>query len=217
MLIAPRLKICGVTRAETVPMLAAAGADALGLNFWPGSRRFVGPEVVRGWDLAWPRGLRRVGLFVNPTLVELEAVISFGFIDSLQLHGNETPELVAAAAGLGLPVVKAIGLGEGTTLPDPAPWVEAGAEGILLDAHAPGVWGGTGRRVDWDRAAVFVERSPLPVWLAGGLTPENVAEAVARIRPAWVDVASGAESAPGNQDPSKVAALVEGVARATKS
>lgn len=208
MQIPTRLKVCGVTRAERVAGLAAAGVDAIGLNFWPGSKRFVGVDEVRGWELAWPGGLRRVGLFVNPTEVEVRAVVSFGVLDSIQLHGAESPGLVAEIARLGLPVVKALGLAGGGGLPAMGPWVDAGVEGILLDAHAPGVWGGTGQRVDWGRAAEFVNACPLPVWLAGGLNPENVAEAVKKVQPAWVDVASGAEASPGVQDLAKVAALV---------
>lgn len=203
-----RLKVCGVTRPEMVVLLAEAGVDAMGLNFWPGSKRHVSVDEVAGWELTWPRGLRRAGLFVNASETEIRATASFGLIDSVQLHGDETPELVVALQDLGLPLVKALALSPDGSLPEFATWIEAGVEGLLLDAHAPGIYGGTGRVIDWDLAAEFVRRSPVPVWLAGGLKPENLAEAIKRVAPAWVDVASGAESLPGIQRPELVQALV---------
>lgn len=196
------VKICGVTRADQAGAIVSAGADAIGVNFWPRSKRYLPLAEARPWLAELAGAVVRVGVFVNATDEELRAARDAGCLDFLQLHGDETPERLAALLGEGLPVFKAAGLG------DRAEGEKAAAfpgDSLLLDAHAPSEYGGTGRTADWSLAAEAVQRQPeREIVLAGGLSPENVAEAVARVASAGVDTASGVESAPGVKDLAKV-------------
>jgi len=198
------VKICGVTRLEDALAAARLGADRVGFNFWPRSRRYVTPAAAAALVAALPPGVLAVGVFVDPTPEELLAAVRASGVRSVQLHGDEPPALCRAVA---LPVVKAIrvkGLGSLSALS--AYPVSA----FLLDSASPG-YGGSGTAFDWALAAQAAARAP--VWLAGGLTPSNVAEAVARVRPLGVDVASGVESAPGVKD----AGLMEAFIRNARS
>ena len=198
------VKICGVTRLEDALAAARLGADRVGFNFWPRSRRYVTPAAAAALVAALPPGVLAVGVFVDPTPEELQAAVRASGVRSVQLHGDEPPALCRAVA---LPVVKAIrvkGLGSLSALS--AYPVSA----FLLDSASPG-YGGSGTAFDWALAAQAAARAP--VWLAGGLTPSNVAEAVARVRPLGVDVASGVESAPGVKD----AGLMEAFIRNARS
>jgi len=202
----PSLKVCGVTRAGDAEHLAALGVDALGANFWPGSKRHLDParaDFLR--DLAGR--ILRVGVFVNagPSLpLELR---DRGLIDAAQLHGDEPDADTSTLRDAGLPVIRARAPRALDEL-DPADPADA----LLLDAHAPGLYGGTGRTIDWTLAAEFVRKHPRrPVILAGGITPDNAAAALAAVRPAALDSASGSESAPGIKDPARVAALLAAV------
>jgi phosphoribosylanthranilate isomerase len=205
------VKICGVTDPADASAIVAAGADAIGVNFWPGSKRFVHPDAAGPWlrDLAGRAD--RVAVLVNPDRASIERLAADGFIDAVQLHGDESPEFcrAVARAGLGFEVVKAVRVrGE----EDIAGLDRFGAAAVLLDAHHAGAYGGTGLTFDWALAAKAVTANPdLPVVLAGGLTPANVAQAVAEARPAAVDVAGGVESAPGIKD---LAAVREFLAKA---
>lgn len=201
----PSLKICGVTRAGEAEQLIALGVDALGFNFWPQSKRYLNPA-----DAAWLAGLAgrvpRVGVFVNAPLADAIRLVRQGWIDMIQLHGDEQPEDARPLVEAGIPFIKAIGAGGSGDLESATAY---GATAILLDAPAPGVYGGTGRTSDWTLAAAFRSRHPgLPLILAGGITPENAAAALAAVHPAALDVASGAEIAPGRKDFQKVAALL---------
>lgn len=206
-----RVKICGVTSADNAAMVAAAGADFLGLNFWPGSRRHLpvarAPEVAAA---ARQAGARIVGLFVNAAADEIEAAHRAVGLDVVQLHGDETPAQVAElATRLGLPVWKALALADDASLSQLAAY--PAAEALLLDAPSAGR-GGSG--ISLDAALVAVARQRYPerrIVLAGGLTPGNVAAAIAAARPWAVDVASGVEQAPGHKDPAKVRAFLDAV------
>jgi phosphoribosylanthranilate isomerase len=204
------LKICGVTTCGDAERLAALGVDALGVNFWPKSKRYLAPE-----DATWLAGLAgkipRVGVFVNePPELPLR-LIREGLLDAVQLHGDETPEDAAIYQEAGVPFFKAIGV---KTLDDLARAADFHANAILLDAHAPGVYGGTGETFDWNAALDFKQRHPeIPIILAGGITPENAALAASTVRPAALDVASGAELSPGIKDFGKVAALLAALKR----
>jgi phosphoribosylanthranilate isomerase len=199
------LKICGVTLADDAMRLVELGVDALGANFWPQSKRYLAPE--RAGFLKELEGLiLRVGVFVNPDLKLPARLIREGLIDVVQLHGDETPDEVALLKEAGIPVIKALGV---RAVSDLQRAHEFGADAILLDAHAPGVYGGTGETIDWSLARRFVEENPeLPMILAGGITPDNAAAAIHAVRPAALDVASGAEQSPGLKDFDKVEALL---------
>lgn len=199
------LKICGVTTRDDAERLAVLEVDALGLNFWPRSKRYLAPERA-----AWLAGLTgkilRIGVFVNEAPELPLRLMSEGLLDAVQLHGDEAPEDVAVYQEAGVPFFKAIGV---KTPDDLERAADFRANAILLDAHAPGVYGGTGETFDWTAALDFKKRHPvIPVILAGGITPDNAALAAVTVRPAALDVASGAEISPGIKDFDKVAALL---------
>lgn len=204
------LKICGVTTRADAEQLVAMGVDALGVNFWPKSKRYLAPEQA-DWlpDLAGK--ILRVGVFVNePPELPLRLVRE-GWLDAVQLHGDETPEDAEVFREAGVPFIKAIGV---KTRADLERATDFGARGILLDAHAPGIYGGTGEVFDWEVASGFRrEHSDLPVILAGGIVPDNARLAAMSVRPAALDIASGAEISPGIKDFQKVAAFLTALNR----
>ena len=199
------LKICGITREGDASELIALGVEALGVNFWPGSKRYHAPEEA-GWLAEYAGRIARVGVFVNAPAALPLRLYREGLLDLVQLHGDETPEDAAAFRDSGVPFIKAVGV---KSLDELDGAVDFGAVAMLLDAHAPGVFGGTGRMFDWAVAVDFKSRHPtLPIILAGGIVPENAAAAVRTVRPAALDVASGAEHSPGVKDLAKVSRLV---------
>lgn len=201
-----RLKVCGITRASDVDVLVRAGAAYAGLNFFPPSPRALSPGQARAIALAVPAGLARVGLFVDATDAQIEAVLAEVPLDLIQLHGHEGPGRVAAVRErFGLPVIQAVGVATAADLPalDTAAQV---ADMVLVDAKAPAgaaLPGGNGLPFDW--RLIAGRRWSVPWLLAGGLTAANVAEAVARTGARQVDVSSGVESAPGVKDPDRIA------------
>ena len=200
-----RVKVCGVTRAEDAILAADLGASAIGFIFWPRSRRFVEPERAREIAAALPRRVVCVGVFVDQSVAEIQKIAALVPLGAIQLHGAEKPDVVAA---LMQPVIKAIPVATGF---DPAALDAWPAEvTVLLDAHDPVQRGGTGRTIDWTAAAHAARRRP--VMLSGGLTPENVREAIETVRPYGVDLASGVEASPGIKDPEKLRALFRNVA-----
>jgi phosphoribosylanthranilate isomerase len=201
------VKICGFTRAEDALAAVALGADALGFNFWPRSKRYLAPASAREIIARLPPATRTVGVFVDPTRDELLAAIAASGVREVQLHGDEPPAL---CLGLPVPVVKAIRVKDAHSL---AALASYEVSGFLLDSATPG-YGGSGATFDWSLAAEAA--ADLPVWLAGGLTPESVAEAVRTVRPLGVDVASGVESAPGVKDPEKMRRFIEAAKGASR-
>lgn len=199
------LKICGVTTARDAESLAALGVEAVGVNFWPHSKRYLDPaEAV--WLKEFKGRFLRVGVFVNADAELPLRLVREGAIDVVQLHGDESPADARIYQETGVPFFKAIGVKSAADL-DIAP--SYGAAAVLLDAHAPGVYGGTGETFDWNTALGFKQRYPgIPLVLAGGIVPENAAQAAAFVSPAALDVASGAESSPGVKDMAKVSALL---------
>jgi phosphoribosylanthranilate isomerase len=187
-----RVKICGITRLEDALEAARLGADALGFNFWPGSRRFIAPAAARAIIARLPPLVTGVGVFVDPSHDEASAAAAISGVQVLQLHGAESPLFCRSFQ---LPVVKAVAVGGPEALAAAEPF--AGLSGLLLDAPTAG-HGGSGRPCHWPTARVLAGRGP--VILAGGLTPGNVAEAIAAVGPYAVDVASGVESSPGLKD-----------------
>jgi len=190
------LKICGLTNEADAVHAAAAGATALGVVFAPASPRCVSPDRARDIVEAVPAGVPVVGVFVNAPLEEIVSVVAHTGIRIVQLHGDE-PERYAAA--LKMPLLRAAGVDAALDA-----WPTAT---LLLDAVSSAERGGTGRRVDWERAAAVARRRKTV--LAGGLTADNVAEAIATVRPFGVDVSSGVEASPGRKDRDKVSRFLE--------
>jgi phosphoribosylanthranilate isomerase len=204
-----RVKICGLSTAEHVAAACEAGAAYLGFVFFPKSPRNVGIVQARDLAIEVPVGVAKVALVVNASDAELEAICAQVPLDMLQLHGRETPERVAEIrARFGLPVMKAVGVAEPADLAAIAAY-EAVADQILIDAKAPkgaALPGGNGLAFDWRLIAGREWQKP---WmLAGGLTPENVAEAVRLTGARQVDVSSGVESAPGVKDAGLIRAFI---------
>lgn len=202
------LKVCGVTMPADADTLANRGVDALGANFWPKSKRYLDPESAE--FLASLEGrILRVGVFVNAGTELPVKLFHSGLIDVAQLHGDEPESAILDLQAQGIPVIRALGIANEDDLQRAA---DCPADAVLLDAHAPGVYGGTGETIDWNAAARFVARHPeTPVILAGGITPENAAEAVKTVRPCALDTASGSESAPGIKNFQKVAAMLQSI------
>ena len=196
-----RVKICGITRIEDLRAACDAGADAVGFVFYDKSPRHVSIEAAAALLRAVPPFVQTVGLFVDAAPDYVESVLAAAPLDLLQFHGDEPPE---ACARYGRPWIKAIRVTPGTDLLECAASYGA-ARGLLLDAFVPGVPGGTGERFDW---SLIPAGLPLPVVLSGGLAPDNIAEAVRRVRPWAVDVSSGVEASKGIKDALKLARFV---------
>jgi len=199
-----RSKICGITRIEDALVAAEAGADAIGLVFYDKSPRAVDVRQARAILAALPPFVTSVGLFVNASRCFIGEVLDAVPLDVLQFHGDETPE---QCEGHGRPWFKALRVRPGDDLRAEARRF-AGARAILLDAYVPGMPGGTGERFDW---SLIPTDLPMPLILAGGLTPDNVTEAIASVRPYGVDVSGGVEAAKGIKDAAKVAAFIRRV------
>jgi phosphoribosylanthranilate isomerase len=197
-----RIKICGVTRLEDALLASRLGADALGFNFWPRSKRHVNAAAAREIIARLPPFVTPVGVFVNQPEGEMRAIAAETGIQVFQLHGDEPPELCSR---LPLPVVKAVPVDQVSTL---SKLLSYEVQAFLLDTPSRG-YGGTGRPFDWSLAEGVSEAAP--VILAGGLTPENVAAAVRAVRPWAVDVASGVESSPGVKDADRMLRFITAV------
>jgi phosphoribosylanthranilate isomerase len=206
MLYMVRVKICGLTNAADAKLCAELGAHAIGLNFYPKSPRAISPFTAEKIIRELPPFISTVGIFVNWAPEAVIALAQALGLDFAQLHGDETPEVVAEVAKK-IPVIKALRVGPQDSLPPFAKY--DGASAFLLDAANAGEFGGTGQTTNWLLAhkAAASHR----IILAGGLTPVNVAEAITAVRPYAVDVASGVESRPGKKDPGKLRAFFDAV------
>ena len=195
-----RVKICGITRAEDARAACEAGADAIGLVFYPASPRFLSHEQARMLRDELPAFVTAVALFVDPSRDEVERVIDRVRPGALQFHGDERPEFCER---FGLPYLKACRVKEGVDLLEYLrPYM--GASGWLADAYVE-AYGGTGTSFDW---SVVPRQRPRPLILSGGLTTENVRDAIRRVRPWGVDVSSGVESAKGIKDSARIGAFM---------
>ena len=201
-----RIKICGITREEDARAAIDAGADALGFVFVPGTPRFIEPgraaAIVRGL----PPFVSRVGLFVDADPGFIRTTLAEVRLDTVQLHGDESPQVGRDLRGQAR-VIQAFRVQGPETL-DRLPAHRESSDAWLLDAYVPGAAGGTGARFDWN-IAVQARELGHPLILAGGLKPENIAEAVRQVRPFAVDVSSGVESAPGRKDPERIRRLID--------
>jgi len=204
----PAIKICGITQEQQAHDIIALGADALGINFWHKSKRYI-PVGNAAWlqDL---HGLTTlVAVLVNADKITLEALLNQRLVHILQLHGDESPEQVANLQARGVQVIKALAIRDRDSV---ARIGDYPCETILLDAYNPGLYGGTGETFPWDLAVLAREQFPdKRIILSGGLTPANVRHAIEETYPAAVDVASGVESAPGIKDLTLVKEFIEQV------
>ena len=231
-----KIKICGLKTLPDALAAIEAGADMLGFNFYPKSPRYIAPQACRKITSVLRQKrpeIVLVGVFVNSSVSEVRSILETAQLHLAQLHGDETPEMLAE---LGPRAFKAIRLSSDSSVanhpfirsypltpsvssfcrrqsvdnypltPSVYPFLSVASPALLVDASVPGLYGGSGVTADWDAAAQLAKR--IPLLLAGGLTPENVAEAIAKVQPWGVDVASGVESAPGVKDPAKMQAFV---------
>jgi phosphoribosylanthranilate isomerase len=206
-----RVKICGITKLEDAKLAIDLGAHALGLNFYSESPRSITPANAANLIDRLPPFVSIVGVFVN---WEAEPVIALSralHLSSAQLHGDESPAVVDAVAQQ-IQVIKALRVGQGTAQPVHTKYRSASA--LMIDAAQPGQFGGTGTTANWHLARSIAQSHR--VILAGGLSPENVGEAIRVVRPYAVDVASGVESRPGRKDPAKLRAFFDEVNRANR-
>ncbi len=195
------VKICGITNIPDALAASEAGADAVGFIFYEGSPRFVSPETAREIARALPPSIVKVGVFVDAAEEDIQhAVVACG-LSILQFHGNESPE---DCTRFGLMSMKAFRVRDESILPTLASYP---TDAWLLDACSGDKLGGSGATFNWE-LAVRARELGRPIFLAGGLTPENVAEAVRQVRPYGVDVSSGVENAPGRKNHDKVRAFV---------
>ncbi len=205
-----KIKICGITNIDDAHAAIAAGADLLGFNFYPKSPRYIAPEKARdiatkvrteGREPLW------VAVFVNSPLEEIRSILEIAQIDLAQLHGDEPVNVLKQLNGRGF---KALRPTSETEAEIDAEWFAPygpNAPVLLIDAYRQGQYGGTGHAADWSIATKLAQQ--YPILLAGGLTPENVAEAIKQVRPWGVDVATGVECAPGKKDAAKMRLFVE--------
>ncbi|GGW26867.1 phosphoribosylanthranilate isomerase [Vreelandella hamiltonii] len=200
-----RIKFCGFTRHEDVAQAVALGVDALGFVMWPKSARGIDPDALAALAVPVPAFVTRVGLFVNPDVALVEACLPH--LDLIQFHGDEPADFCAQ---FDRPWIKALRMRDDLDLHQAAQQYAA-AQALLLDAYRPGVPGGTGETFDWSRIPAALQK---PVILAGGLTVENIAAAVAQVAPYAVDVSGGIEAAPGQKDARRMADFVAQVGRA---
>ncbi|HAV77871.1 MAG TPA: N-(5'-phosphoribosyl)anthranilate isomerase [Anaerolineae bacterium] len=200
-----KIKVCGITTLNDAHAAIVLGANLIGFNFYPMSPRFIEKnscaEISSELKLKYPQ-IKLVGVFVNSSVEDVNEILETCSLDLAQLHGDEPPEVFSVFSGRAFKAFRGI--------PDDVTGYEREEAPVcLVDAAVKGLYGGSGVTADWDGAAEMAKKYPL--LLAGGLTPENVAEAVRRVKPWGVDVASGVESAPGKKDATKLSAFVKAV------
>jgi indole-3-glycerol phosphate synthase/phosphoribosylanthranilate isomerase len=203
-----RVKICGITTRQDALAAVDAGADMLGFNFYPQSKRYVPPEQcvrIVSFLAQYTARVQLVGVFVNTPRAEIEAIADDCHLDLVQLSGDEPPELLQALGPRAFKSIRPTSPEEART--DAARFARSASPALLVDAYHPSEYGGTGHTGDWELAQKLATQ--YPILLAGGLTPNNVAAAVAQVHPWGVDVASGVESRPGKKDAAKMTAFVQ--------
>ncbi len=217
---APQVKICGITNLADAQAAILAGADMLGFNFYAKSARCVEPDLVRDLRLeirewrsrressAHPQSLKLVGIFVDESPVRVAEIIEIAGLDYAQLHGSEPTEMLTGLAPRAFKALRPASASQAETEAARfAPFGTPDGPQLLIDAYDPNHYGGTGKKTDWHTAAALAQRYPR-LLLAGGLTPENVAEAVRTVHPWGVDVSSGVELSPGRKDHDALRAFV---------
>ncbi len=204
-----KVKICGLTRLPDALAAVEAGADALGFMFFAGSKRHIAPAAAAQIIRALPPFVAKVGVFVNASAETVRAVVAECGLDTLQFHGEETPEFCRQFAPL--KVVKAFSIQNAESL---KPLPDYAVDAWLLDSYVAGQRGGTGEKFNWELACQAKDLGR-PIILAGGLTPENIADAVQQVWPFGVDVSSGVETAPGEKSAELVRRFIE-IVRSTE-
>jgi len=206
-----KIKFCGITELDDAERAVAIGAWAVGLNFWPGSPRRCNPDSAAEIAAAIKRRVEVAGVFVNATLDRVAEIADGVGLTIVQLHGDEGPAYCSEVARrTGCKVIKAVRVRSGA---DVQALSSFHTDYHLLDSYTAGVPGGTGETFAWEIARAH--RATVPMILSGGLTPDNVGDAIAAVRPFAVDVASGVERAPGVKDPDKLQAFADAVRAAT--
>lgn len=206
------IKICGITRAQDALWAAGAGADAVGLNFYSRSPRYIWPEDAQQLIALLPTEMVKVGIFVNAPPTEICQIFDTLGLDWIQLHGDEPPMVLEQLGQR--PIIRAFRLGPEGLEPvfeylERCRYIGRRPDWILLDGYRAGEYGGTGVQASWEICREYATLPGMPpLVLAGGLTPANVGEAIRLVRPMAVDTASGVEVAPGRKDPGLVAEFV---------
>ena len=201
------VKICGITNELDALAAIEAGADALGFNLVPQSKRYIDIEKAASWIDKLPRDICKVAVMADPNWEDACRIGQLPFLDALQLHGGESPEFCRRLADAEIPFAKAVPVTASKSLADLPNYF---TDTMILDSSAGGAFGGTGKPFPWKFAPEFVRHHPrITVILAGGLNPENVAEAVSVVRPRGVDVTTGVEEWPGRKDHSLIRAFVQ--------
>ena len=201
-----RVKMCGLTNRKDAEAAIMLGADALGFNFFPGSKRHIDLDENAEWIAALPPFVTKVAVLVNAPFEEARRVALHPAIDLVQLHGDEDRDYCRMFAALGRPFIKALRIRDADDVSEAAKYF---TQNVLIDAHVVGEFGGTGESIAQPLAREIVTRHPrLRIMLAGGLTPENEEEAVRAVRPFAVDVASGIEATPRRKSAAKMASFI---------
>jgi phosphoribosylanthranilate isomerase len=201
-----RIKICGITQVEQGKAIAEIVATALGFVCVRESPRYIQPLQIRQITLQLPPQIDRIGVFVNPSLTQLEEIVKQSDLTGIQLHGSETPEFCREVKQKfpDQEIIKAFRVKNPQSLLEIEPYFNS-ADSLLLDAYHPHLWGGTGATLNWKNLQQF--KPPLPWFLAGGLNSENILEALGQLQPDGIDLSSGVERSPGDKDLAKVKEL----------
>ena len=204
-----RVKICGLTKLDQALEIARLGADSIGFICVKRSPRYINPEKIRAIATALPHDTDKVGVFAESSLAEIKEVVEIARLTSVQLHGSESPEFCARlrqALPQKIELIKAFRIKTAASLLEIDPYLTK-VDTLLLDAYHPQMLGGTGHKIDWQDLEQFAPN--LPWLLAGGLTPNNINDALTRLQPNGIDLSSGVERSPGDKDLTKVTQLFQ--------
>ena len=206
-----RVKICGITQIEQGKAIVELGADSIGFICVPESPRYVSVDRLRAIADVLPSETVKVGVFANHGLTEIVAVVQQAHLSAIQLHGTESPEFcrqLRQAIRPEIELIKAFRIKSVKSLAETAAYLDC-VDTLLLDAYHPQILGGTGHTINWQDLVQF--KPAIPWLLAGGLTPDNISEALSRLQPDGIDLSSGVERSPGDKDLAKVAQLFEAI------
>ena len=206
-----RVKICGITQIEQGKAIVELGADSIGFICVPESPRYVSVDRLRAIADTLPSETVKVGVFANHGVTEIVAVVQQAHLSAIQLHGTESPEFcrqLRQAIRPEIELIKAFRLKSAASLAETSAYLDC-VDTLLLDAYHPQILGGTGHTIDWQDLVQF--KPAIPWLLAGGLTPDNISDALSRLQPDGIDLSSGVERSPGDKDLAKVAQLFEAI------